>query len=56
MILWIAILLLTDAGFALLSEHRIRSMLPRWNIKSVAFIEAGIALILVAIHFGRRLF
>jgi hypothetical protein len=51
MLLWIAIVLLLDAGFALLFENRVRIILPRWNVKIIALLEALLAAILVAWHF-----
>ncbi len=51
MTIWIAILLLLDAGFALLFEDRVRARMPGWNVKVIAFIEAAIALVLIIWHF-----
>jgi hypothetical protein len=51
MTLWIAILLLLDAGFALLFEDRVRARIPGWNVKVIALIEAGVALLLIIWHF-----
>ncbi|HMP90692.1 MAG TPA: hypothetical protein PJ991_10850 [Kiritimatiellia bacterium] len=51
MMLWIAILLLLDSGFALLFERKIKVVLPRWNINILALLEAGIAGVLIALHF-----
>lgn len=56
MLLWIAILLLTDAGLALWFEDRARVILPRWNIKVIALLEALLALGIVAWHFRDRIF
>lgn len=52
--LWIAIALLIDAGFALLLEDRYRRMAPSWNIKALALVEAGIALVIILVHFIRN--
>lgn len=51
MLLWIAILLLLDAGFALLFEHKVRARIPGWNVKVIALVEAVIAFLLIAWHF-----
>lgn len=51
MLLWIAILLLADAGFALFFENRFRDILPRWNVKVIAILEGLIAFVLIALHF-----
>lgn len=51
MLLWIAVILLVDAGCALLFENRVRIILPRWNVRVIASIEALIAFALIAWHF-----
>jgi len=44
-------MLLVDAGCALLFERRIHALLPRWNIRTIALLEAGIAIALLVWHF-----
>jgi len=52
MLLWIAILLLIDSSLALWFERRIKLVLPRWNINVLALMEAAVAVLLIALHFG----
>jgi len=54
MLLWIAILLLLDAGLALWFERRVRIILPGWNINVLALIEAAVAVVCIAVHFLTR--
>lgn len=56
MLLWLAILLLIDAGLALMFENRVRVILPTWNVKVIALLEALLALGLVVWHFRDRIF
>lgn len=53
MLLWISILLLLDAGLALWNEHRIKHVLPSWNIKRIAILEGVIAVFLIFFHIWR---
>jgi len=53
MLIWIAVILLCDAGFALWHERRIERVLPKINIKLFALIEALLGIILTTLHFMR---
>ena len=50
--IWIAIVLLVDAGIGLWGENTWQKLAPSINIRRVALIEAAAALAIVAIHFG----
>lgn len=53
MLLWVSILLLLDSGLALWHQNRIEKVLPRWNVRRFAVLEAFIALMLTGLHFWR---
>ena len=48
---WAAIVLLVDAAFGLWNNDRFSKMTPKINIPRIAFIEAGVAVILLTVHF-----
>ena len=49
--IWVAIVLLIDAGIGLLGISRFSSILPARLITRIAVIEATLAILLVAWHF-----
>lgn len=51
---WIAIILLIDAGIALLGLNKFQAMAPTLNIRKLAMIETAIATLLVAIAMAWR--
>ena len=53
-IFWLAILLLVDAGIGLWGLNYWQKMVPRINIKRIAFIEAAGALLLLAVYWLLR--
>jgi hypothetical protein len=53
MLLWIAIVMLCDASFALWHEDRVASLVPRINVRWYALIEGTLALLLIGYHFWR---
>lgn len=55
MLLWIAILLLLDAGFALWLERRLDALFPRLSVRQIALLEGGIGVVLAAVHFWRHM-
>ena len=50
-ILWVAIVLLLDAGFGLWNHERFAKIAPKVNVVRVAWIEAGAAFFLLLLHF-----
>lgn len=48
---WIAIILLLDASFGLWNHDRFSKIAPKINIPVVAFVEAGVAILLLAVHY-----
>jgi hypothetical protein len=49
--IWVAVVLLVDASIGLWFAPRLQPRLPRINVVRLAAIEAGAALVLVAVHF-----
>jgi hypothetical protein len=47
---WAAIVLLFDAAFGLWNSERFGKMVPKINIMRIAFIEAGVAFVLLLVH------
>lgn len=48
---WLAIILLLDVSFGLWNHERLRQMVPNTNIFKIAWVEAGVAVILLMVHF-----
>lgn len=51
--IWVAIVLLVDAGIGLLGLPRFEKLIPARLLTRIALVEAGLALALVAWHFLR---
>jgi|GEM_PF-5097080 len=51
--IWVAIVLLVDAGIGLLGWSRVASLIPARLLIRIALAEATLALILAAWHFLR---
>jgi hypothetical protein len=49
--IWIAIVLLADAGIGLFFSNRLQPRLRRVNVVRIALVEAAAALVIVVIHF-----
>ncbi|MBC8206315.1 MAG: hypothetical protein ISR85_02425 [Kiritimatiellales bacterium] len=47
---WVAIILLLDAAFGLWNHDRFVEMAPKINIPRIAFVEAGVAILLLIVH------
>ena len=47
---WAAIILLLDASFGLWNQDRFAEIAPKINIQRIAFIEAGVAILLLIVH------
>lgn len=52
--MWAAIVLLIDAGIGLWNHERFAEWAPKINVLRMAWIEAGAALVLIAIHLWLR--
>ena len=48
--LWIAALMLLDAGLCLWFEERLAAWRPRLNLRRIAIIEGIAGLLIVAVH------
>lgn len=48
---WVAVVLLLDASFGLWNHDRFSKLAPKINIPLVAFVEAGVAILLFAVHY-----
>jgi hypothetical protein len=48
---WAAIVLLLDASFGLWNHERFSNLAPKINIRLVAFVEVGVAILLLAVHY-----
>ena len=48
--IWAAIILLLDASIGLWNHQRFEKWIPRVRVVRIAWIEAGVALILLAVH------
>lgn len=48
---WAAVVLLADAAFGLWNHERFSALSPKINIPRIAFIEAGVAILLFTVHF-----
>lgn len=51
MAFWAAVILLFDAGIGLLGEQKFHRLAPNLPIRTIALIEGGLALILLALYF-----
>jgi len=47
--IWLAILMLIDAGLVLWYEPRLKSWAPKLPLRKLALLEAGLALLIAAI-------
>jgi hypothetical protein len=54
MLLWIAIVMLLDAGAALWFEPRLARIWPARHVRKAAVIEGVLALVLIAVHVFRQ--
>jgi len=48
---WAAVILLVDASFGLWNHERFSKIAPKINIPRLAFIEAGVAICLLIVHY-----
>lgn len=49
---WVGIVLLVDSSLALLFQERWQKLVAGVNIRRIALIEIGVALALLAAHYG----
>lgn len=48
---WAAVVLLVDAAVGLWNHERFSGLSPKINIPLIAFAEAGVAIVLLTVHF-----
>jgi hypothetical protein len=52
--LWIAVLMLADAGVTLALHERIGQPFRGWNVRRVAMVEGVCAMAIAAVHFSAQ--